>query len=294
VYECPSCPNKILKVLYKQEDIDEKNELNPVGATGGDADWIKYDFDQQKSLSDYFLNQSDKYADIFNGINGIYIALLALFGFVNANVLTTTQWWQKGLIFLPFPFWLAGVLFFIRIKEPSITLERPNSPIEIRRQVYHSNEEKAKNYRNGIIYFMLGIGCMIIVLLAILTIPVPVPAAASPTPAANVQLLINNDSVQYVSQIPIDFVNGTDKTVNVTLFNSTDTIYTIGLPDNDTVQLQKSWVQTVIWRSGSGIQGDLSNPVITTPATASQPKIPDTHDLSNITNIITSFLPRST
>jgi hypothetical protein len=55
--------------------------------------------------------------------------------------------------------------------------------------------------------------------------------------------------VQYFKEIPIDFIPGTNKTVIVSLLDVTDTGYRIRMQNGDSVELDKTWVQTVIWKA---------------------------------------------
>ncbi len=89
------------------------------------------------------------------------------------------------------------------------------------------------------------------------------------SPAMDVQLIIGNDHVQYVKQIPIDFVPGTNKTVTVTLVKTTGTGYLIMLPNGDRVDISKSWVEARSEKitgsmdiPGAGITGTGEMPVL--------------------------------
>ena len=57
-----------------------------------------------------------------------------------------------------------------------------------------------------------------------------------------------DDQASWLSQIPMEFVPGTNTTTNVTLVNMTETGYRVMLANGDSVDVQKAWVKTVIWK----------------------------------------------
>ena len=232
----------------------------PVQATDDEKGWIVYDEKEQKDLSSYFLTQSDRYYEIFTAVNGVYLGVLALFGLTNGGTLKIIVWPAILVFLLPIAFWIIGMYFFLEIRQPMIRLSPPRDPGVIRQNLSDSNLIKAKNYRIGLFAFGVGVLLMIVSLGAGAYLA-SLPGAPTPQiPPSDVQLIINNDSIPLLTQIPIDFIPGTNKTVIVALYNSTDTSYNIGLQNGDIVDIQKAWIQTVIWKSNSVIQENMSNP----------------------------------
>jgi hypothetical protein len=212
-------------------------------ATKDEEDWIAYDLQSQKDLGDYFVKQAEKYNDIFTAVYGIYTGLLLLFGLMNGQILKMLAFPVVLCFLLPIAGWVLGIYYFFRVLQPDIQKMPPNSPSAIRKSVYASNVNKAQFYRNGLLAFGIG------VLLMVFSLGFGSYWASLPADTGNVQLVIRDDAVQYISQIPIELVAGTNKTVNVSLQNTTDTGYRVRLANGDTVDLEKAWVQTVIWKT---------------------------------------------
>jgi hypothetical protein len=219
--------------------------VNVRDATPEEEEWIKYEITSQKELGAYYVTQAEKYNDIYTAVYAIYTGLLLLFGLMNGQILKIIQWPTILIFLLPIIAWVIGVFFFFRVMQPSIKTMPPNSPSEIRKGLYESNVEKAKNYRNGLLAFGIGV-VLIVVSLAIGSYFASLPPV---TATGDVQLVIKDDSVQNIIQIPIDLMPGTNKTVVVSLQNTTDTSYSIRLNNGDTVDLDKTWIQTVIWKT---------------------------------------------
>jgi hypothetical protein len=212
-------------------------------ATKDETDWLDYEEGVQKKLGDYFLTAADKYNDIFIAVNTIYVGLLTLFGLISNNTLKILQFPVVIVFLLPVLAWIWGIFFFFRIKNPSITEERPNSPTAIRETLYTTNVEKARNYRKGLLCFATGLLLIPVALLigsywAALPAPQPV--------AQDVQIIFSDDTI--ISQIPIDLVNGTNKTVVISLVNTTDSGYQVKLANGDIVGLDKTWIKTIIYK----------------------------------------------
>jgi predicted secreted protein/putative hemolysin len=151
--------------------------------------------------------------------------------------------------------------------QPSIEKMPPNSPNEIRKALYKSNLTKAENYRNGL--WLFGIG----VILILVPLGIGAWAASLPpnTPTGDVQLVIKDTGMQYITQIPIELVPGTKKTVVVSLRNTTATSYSIRLNNGDTVDLEKGWIQAVIWKTNETRQDSQQSatPGMANPASVS-------------------------
>lgn len=219
--------------------------------TKAEEDWIQYELDTQKTIGAYYIEQAQKYNDIFTAVYAIYTGLLLLFGLMNGQILKIITWPWVLSFFLPIIAWAFGIFFFFGVLQPSIKKMPPNSPTAIRNGLYASNLEKAKNYRNGLLAFGLG------VLLIVVSLGIGSWAASLPpeTTTGDVQFLIYDESVQYITQIPIELVPGTNKTVVVSLRNTTDTDYSIALDNGDTVDLNKTWIRTVIWKTNETQEG---------------------------------------
>jgi hypothetical protein len=212
-------------------------------ATPEDLEWLKFHDEQIRKIGDYFIASADKYSDIFTAINAIYIGLLTFFGLASGGVLKILEFPLSIVFLAPTICWIGAMFFFFQVKQPYFTSYSPDSPSDIRNALGDSNIKKGKNYRNGI--FLFGIGILFMVAPLVLGLYV----AATPglaAPAADVQLVIENDYVQYANQIPIEFVPGTNKTVNVSLVWTTDTFYQIRLQNGDKVDINKSWVKAVL------------------------------------------------
>jgi hypothetical protein len=214
-------------------------------ATTDEEEWIKYELTSQKELGAYYVTQAEKYNDIFTAVYAIYTGLLLLFGLMNGQILKIIQWPTVICFLLPIAFWVIGIFFFFQVNQPTIKKMPPNSPSAIRKGLYESNVEKAKNYRKGLLAFGIG------VILIVFSLGSGSYFASLPpdTAKGDVQLVIKDDNVQYITQIPIDLIPGTNKTVVVSLRNTTDTSYSIRLDNGDTVDLDKTWIQTVIWKT---------------------------------------------
>jgi len=214
-------------------------------ATKDEEDWIAHDIKKQTGLGEYYVTQAEKYQSVWSAVFGIYTAILLLFGLVNANVLKSIQLPWVIFYFLPIIAWAVGIFFFFRVMQPSVKKMPPNSPSEIRKGLYESNVTKANNYRLGLAAF----GCGVILILVSLVVGLYATSLPPITATGNVQLVIQDNALQYISQIPIELVPGTNKTVTVSLRNTTSTSYTIRLTNGDTVDVDKKWIQTVIWKT---------------------------------------------
>lgn len=212
-------------------------------ATSEDLEWLKFHNEQARKIGDIFIASAEKYSDIFTAINVIYVGLLTFIGLASGGVLKNLSFPLSIVFLFPVIFWIAGMYCFLLVKQPFFTEYPDNSPSDIRQALMESNIKKGKYYRNGIICFGFGILLMIIPLIMGLYITaIPEPT----TPATNVQLIIGNDHVQYVKQIPIEFVPNTNKTVTVTLVKTAGTDYLILLQNGDHVDINKSWVELVV------------------------------------------------
>jgi hypothetical protein len=147
---------------------------------------------------------------------------------------------------LPILGWVVGIFFFFLVLRPDIQKLPPYSPTAIQRRIFASNVKKARYYSAGLMTFGLGVLLMFV--------PIVVGSYYASLPPAqetgDVQFLINDDSVQYISEIPIELVSGTNRTVTVSLYNTTDTVYSVRLSNGDTVDLDKIWIRTVIRKTG--------------------------------------------
>lgn len=219
--------------------------------TQDEYDWVKYENDGQKTLGDYFVTQAQKYNDIFTAVFAIYTGLLLLFGLMNGQILKLIPWPWILTFLLPIIAWLIGIFYFFQVLQPYIKKLPPNSPNDIRKALYASNVKKARNYGRGLLAFGTGVLC-IVLSLAIGTYFASFPPE---TATGDVQFLIYDESVQYVTQIPLELVPGTNKTVVVSLRNTTDTDYSIALENGDTVDLNKTWIRTVIWKTNKTREG---------------------------------------
>lgn len=213
--------------------------------TPEDLEWLKFNDEQIRKIGEYFIASADKYSDIFTAINAIYIGLLTFFGLASGGVLKIIEFPLSIVFMAPTICWIGAMFYFFQVKQPFFTSYSPDSPSDIRNALSEANIKKGRNYRNGIFLFGIGILCMVVPLvLGLYVATTPGPAA----PAADVQLVIGNDYVQYVRQIPIEFVPSTNKTVTVSLVRTTDTFYQIKLLNGDKVDIDKSWVKVVVKR----------------------------------------------
>ena len=212
-----------------------------------EKEWISWEDKTQKTLSDTFLTATDKSETIFTALNGVYIALLTFFGLYNNNILKILDFPAVILFLIPPGFWLLGMYYFLQVKKPNISPQRPNDAGAIRRGLYSSNVVKAKYYRRGIMAFSIGVLSIIIAVaggLYLSNLPVPTTSYT----ASDVQLVIMEDQVSSLSQVPMEFVPGTNKTTLVRLVNVTNTGYRVELANGDGVDLEKAWVKTIIWK----------------------------------------------
>jgi len=215
-------------------------------ATKDEEDWIQHDIAKQKELGAYYVSQAEKYQSIWTAVYGIYTGLLLLFGLMNGQVLKIITWPEVLWFLLPIAGWIIGIACFFLVLQPSIIKMPPNSPSAIRKGLYESNVKKARFYSIGLLAFGIGVMLMVVSL----GIGAYYASLPSDTVTEDVQFIIRDDSVQYITQIPIDLIPGTNKTVVVSLRNITETSYSIGLGNGDTVDLDKTWIQTVIWKTG--------------------------------------------
>jgi hypothetical protein len=211
-------------------------------ATKEEADLVAADSKAQQELGSHLIQQAEKYQTLFTAVYGIYTGLLLLFGLMNGEILKMVVWPAVFWYLLPIVSWIIGICLFFLVLRPDIKQMPPYSPTAIQRRLVASNVKKARYYSAGLIAF--GVGVLLMV--------VPIVAGsyyASLPPAqetGDVQFLIYDDSVQYISEIPIELVSGTNRTVTVALFNTTDTVYSVRLSNGDTVDLDKKWIRTVI------------------------------------------------
>ena len=165
-YECRSTNRKLLATFTGEhvyclenppDTLPEVTDIHEI-TEGDDLDWLTYHREEQQQLGQYFLEKADGYSTLWTTVFTIYTGLLVLFGFmVSAGSLNEVEW-PKSIVFLfPILAWLAGIFFFFRIFNPTIEKMTPNSPAEIRELFCKSNVEKAKNYRNGLTCFSIGI-----------------------------------------------------------------------------------------------------------------------------------------
>jgi hypothetical protein len=215
-------------------------------ATKEEADLVAADSKAQQDLGSHFITQAEKFQTIFTAVYGIYTGLLLFFGLMNGQILKMTVW-PWGLVFLlPILGWVVGIFFFFLVLRPDIQKLPPYSPTAIQRRIFASNLKKARYYSAGLMTFGLGVLLMFV--------PIVVGSYYASLPPAqetgDVQFLINDDSVQYISEIPIELVSGTNRTVTVSLYNTTDTVYSVRLSNGDTVDLDKIWIRTVIRKTG--------------------------------------------
>lgn len=258
VYDCTKQGKKI-KATFKGDqaypDVSPPDPLPIVTDVrevmeGDDKNWLEYERDQQQKLGAYFCGRADRYNDIWTALFGIYTGLLLLFGLMASGSSITLLKWPSGLLFLgPIIPWVFGIYFFFQIHNPSIVEMVPNSPEEIREQCYNANVNKAKNYRNGLWCFSIGILLIIVAVVAGFYF-----ASASESGVDKVQFLILDNYVEDVKEIPVTIIPDTNITVVVTLHNTTNTGYRIGLDDDTIVELNKTWVKTVIWVSNASQQ----------------------------------------
>ena len=215
-------------------------------ATQDETDWVKHDHDAQKELGQHFIDKAGEYQTIWTAVYGIYTTLLIAFGLMNGTVLTMLIL-PGGLIFLlPILGWLVGIYYFFRVLQPEIGKLPPNSPSAIQGAVYAANVQKAINYRNGLWAFGIGVLLMVPALGAGSYFASLTPAQAT----GNVQLVVTDDAPPFLSQIPIELVPGTNRTVVVSLVKTTDSGYSIRLANGDIADLPKDWVRLVIRKGG--------------------------------------------
>jgi len=212
-----------------------------------EKEWITWQDTEQKAFSTTILTATDKSETIFTALNGVYMALLAFFGLSSNSVLTNLKSPVVFLFLIPPIFWLIGMCLFLQVKKPYIAEQRPNDASAIRRDLYKSNTKKAKYYGWGVAFFSIGVLSIIFAVgggLYFTSLPVQ-PTSFTPS---NIQLVITDDQASWLSQIPMEFVPGTNTTTNVTLVNMTDTEYRVILANGDSVDVQKAWVKTIIWK----------------------------------------------
>ena len=207
--------------------------------------------EEQQQLGQYFLEKADGYSTLWTTVFTIYTGLLVLFGFmVSAGSLNEVEW-PKSIVFLfPILAWLAGIFFFFRIFNPTIEKMTPNSPAEIRELFCKSNVEKAKNYRNGLTCFSIGILLVACALFVGIFWTSP-----SDIPGENVIFVIKDEFVEKVQEIPISMIPETNMTTVVQLYNTTESGYRIGLDDGTMVELDKNWVTNIVRVSNTTQQG---------------------------------------
>jgi hypothetical protein len=213
-------------------------------ATQNEADLLNAE--DQKTLQEYFITEAKDFNKLYTTVFTIYTGLLVFFGLMSGEVLNLIAWPRVLVFLLPVLAWILGIYFFFQVLQPDIQNMPPNSPTAIRKSLTASNIKKAKYYSYGLAAFAIG------VLLMLVSLGLGSYLASSPPPAAatgDVQLVIRDDSLQNIAQIPVSLVPGTNRTVVVSLRNTTDTSYTIRLDNGDTVDLDKTWVQTVIWKN---------------------------------------------
>jgi hypothetical protein len=214
-------------------------------ATKNEADWIEYDAKAQQDLNDYFITEAKNFNTLYTAVFTIYAGLLLFFGLMNGQVLKLIAWPGVLVFLLPVLSWILGIYFFFQVLQPDVQKMPPNSPMAIRKSLAASNVNKAKNYHYGLGFFAIGV-LLMLVSLGIGSYLASLPPAAA---TGDVQFVIRDDSLQNIAQIPVSLVPGTNRTVIVSLRNITDTGYTIKLDNGDTVDLDKTWVQTVIWKN---------------------------------------------
>jgi hypothetical protein len=214
-------------------------------ATKNEADWIDYADKAQQGLNDYFITEAKNFNTLYTAVFTIYTGLLMFSGLMNGQVLKMIAWPGVLVFLLPVLAWIFGIYFFFQVLRPNVQKMPPNSPMEIRKSLAASNIKKAGNYSYGLGFFATGVLLMLVSLGAGSYLASQPPAAAT----GDVQFIIRDDSLQNIAQIPVSLVAGTNRTVVVSLRNITDTGYTIRLDNGDTVDLDKTWIQTVIWKT---------------------------------------------
>lgn len=260
VYDCRIHQKKVLATFKGDQVYRDDKPPDPLPLVtdvrelkeGIDLDWLTYDAAEQQGLRAYFFERADGYSTLWSTVFTIYSGLLVLFGFMEAggNSLIQLEWYQKGLFLLPIVFWIAGIFFYFRVFNPTIEKMTPNSPAEIKELCYKANVEKAKNYRRGLSFFSVGI-----VFIAVALIGGMFWASSSDTPVEKVAFIIKDDYVERVKEIPISMIPEINMTTVVQLHNTTESGYRIGLDDGSIVELNKTWVQRIIWVSNTTQQG---------------------------------------
>lgn len=232
------------------DTLPEVTDIHEI-TEGDDLDWLTYHREEQQQLGQYFLEKADGYSTLWTTVFTIYTGLLVLFGFmVSAGSLNEVEW-PKSIVFLfPILAWLAGIFFFFRIFNPTIEKMTPNSPAEIRELFCKSNVEKAKNYRNGLTCFSIGILLVACALFVGIFWTSP-----SDIPGENVIFVIKDEFVEKVQEIPISMIPETNMTTVVQLYNTTESGYRIGLDDGTMVELDKNWVTNIVRVSNTTQQG---------------------------------------
>ena len=216
-------------------------------ATPEDLKWLEFHNLEIQKMGDYLIASADKYSDIFTAINAIYAGLLAFIGLTNSGVLKNIVFPLSLIFLIPIFCWIIAIFCFFQVKQPYFTSYSPDSPDEIRKAVSASNIAKAGYYQKGLILFGIGILFMVIPLtLGLYITTVPDSAAIS----GKVQLVIGNEYVEYLKQVPVDFVPGTNKTEPVSLVKISDTVYRIKTQNGDQVDINKTWVEILI-KNGS-------------------------------------------
>ena len=214
-------------------------------ATKNESDWIEYADKAQQALNDYFITEAKNFNTLYTTVFGIYTGLLLFFGLMSGQVLKLLAFPAVIVFLLPLVGWIVGIYYFFQVLKPDIRKMPPNSPTAIRNSLAASNVTKAKLYSKGLAAFAIGVLLMLVSLGAGSYLASLPPAAVT----GDVQFVIRDDSLQNIAQIPVSLVPGTNRTVVVSLRNITDTGYTIKLDNGDTVDLDKTWVQTVIWKN---------------------------------------------
>lgn len=212
-----------------------------------EKEWITWQDTQQKAFSTNIITATDKSETIFTALNGVYMALLAFFGLSSNSVLTNFKPPVVFLFLIPPVFWLIGMYCFMQVKKPYIAKQRPNDASAIRRDLYKSNIIKANSYIWGITFFSIGVLSIIFAVVGGLYFT-SIPVQPTTFTESNIQLVFMDDQASWLSQIPMEFVPGTNTTTNVTLVNMTETGYRVMLANGDSVDVQKAWVKTVIWK----------------------------------------------
>ncbi len=98
-------------------------------ATPEDLDWLKFHNEQAKKTGDYFIASAEKYSDIFTAINVIYVGLLTFIGLASGGVLKSLSFPLSIVFLFPVICWIAGMYYFLQVKQPFFTEYSPDSRV---------------------------------------------------------------------------------------------------------------------------------------------------------------------